>query len=188
MSNRFVVALLAMLVAQPASAASVNLVQNGDFSSGFSYWDLAGDTTYLGTKGPNATLGSYSNVTLSQIVPTIAGYKYDFSFALANDADPIPEIAFGNEFSASVNGTQVYSVVDTPRNMTYQLYSFSFLAQENSMISFSSRNDTGYFFLTDVSVTQTSPVPLPAALPLFGGALLGAIGIRRRANKLKAKA
>ncbi len=42
----------------------------------------------------------------------------------------------------------------------------------------------GYFFIDDLDLTKVSSVPVPAAVWLFGSALLGLIGFTKRKNSV----
>ncbi len=100
--------------------------------------------------------------------------QYNFSYTLSNDAGP------ANNFASYVNFQQVpASVVTNAAPFTNEVFNYIFTASGQSLISFSFMQNPGWFHLTNVSVSE---VPVPAALPMFGLALvsLGALAWRRR--------
>jgi uncharacterized repeat protein (TIGR01451 family) len=136
------------------------LVENGGFENGdFTGWTQGGNTGDTGVDGSNVHSGSFaaflgpvgSDGTLTQNVATVAGQQYVFSFWLESDGGT------PNDFSASVDGTTVFSVVNDPAH-GYQQHSFTFTATgASTQIQFAFRNDPGFLHLDDVGVVALTP-------------------------------
>jgi autotransporter-associated beta strand protein/parallel beta-helix repeat protein len=98
----------------------------------------------------DTTLGS-----LSQNISTIPGHAYTFSWYLASDGNT------PNEFQVSWNGSVISDLTDIPLQ-GYTLYSFSEMATTSSTpIQLGFRNDIGFLYLDDVSVTPATAVTAP---------------------------
>ncbi len=189
------IALLAMValflaVGVPAFAttpahANPNLLMNGSFETGdFSGWTQGGDTGFTsvvcggGAEDGNcyATMGPVGDQgTLSQTFGTSAGTQYTFSFWLnAIGDDP-------SNFSASWDGTVVYSQADPNTGGVWQEFSFTETGTGNDTILFSFRDDPGFISLDNVSVTPaTGTTPEPSSWLLLGSGLLAVGGVVRR--------
>ena len=171
------VGLFAALLLISSSAHAANLVTNGDFQAGFTGWTLFGNTGFTGTDASGAILGPIGSdgfMMTSSPINTVGGHQYNFSYTLSNNAGP------ANNFASYVNFQQVpASVVTNAEPFTNEVFNYIFTASGQSLISFSFMQNPGLFHLTNVSVSE---VPVPAALPMFGLALvsLGALAWRRR--------
>ena len=172
-----------------SSAGAVSIVTNGGFETGdFTGWTQTGNSTFNGVQspGPSSTVHSGNSSAffgpigtvggISQNLVTIPGASYivDFWF--------LPDGGNPSSFSASFGGTTLVSLTN-PAAGPYTEFSFGVTATgANTILAFNFRDDPGFLFLDDVSVSQT---PLPAALPLFAGGL-GVIGLLARRRKGKA--
>jgi hypothetical protein len=141
-----------------------SLVLNGGFETGdFTGWTLAGDGapynfadngTYVTPHSGNyaAALGENgSTATLSQSLSTVAGQKYLLSFWLDNAVAGSSQNR--EQFSASWNGTTLYSRNNPPVFGWTDVQFVVTATGASTILSFVSRNDPYYFGLDDVSVT-----------------------------------
>ena len=182
-------ALLAFTFSAPATFAQ-NLLTNGSFESGsFSGWTTGGnfedtevvtgpfyqytgaeDGMYYAVLGPVGSDG-----TLSQSFSDHAGSQYTFSFWLAAVGDS------PSDFSASWDGTQIYSATNPNTGGQWQQFSFTETGTGHDTISFAFRDDPGYIALDNVSVTQQSgTVPEPSSILLLASGVLGLGSVARR--------
>lgn len=170
----------------PATAAPVNLVTNGDFSTGdFTGW------TQLGTPPPGffftqvkdgaAWLGAVgTNSYLFQDIATVVGHRYAFSFDLALGDEPGPRdfYAYADLFGG---GPALLSLGDATAPFPFTHFVFTFIANDvDSVIGFKARMDDDWWYLDNVSVTEATP--LPSTAPLLAAAVIPLIlaGSRRR--------
>lgn len=162
-------------------------VVNPGFETGtFASWTQGGNTAYtvvspsyahLGQfgaqMGPTATLG-----TLSQIIQTVPGQQYIFSFWLEN-----PYGGTGTEFKALWNGSAFMDIVDSPAT-GWSKRQFTVTATGlTTAIEFDFRNDPGYWGLDDICVSpiytyqgltfdDLPPTPTSASVPnMYAGVM-----------------
>jgi hypothetical protein len=189
-------AAVAAFAATPGSAAQ--LIQNGGFETGnFQYWTLSGNTGFTGVDAIDANTGSFgafagaigSTGTISQYVHTITGHVYHVSFDLANDSTPAGSQV--NSFLATFGGSVINSGTNFPAASyaTLSPIAANFIAAGNyTLVSFTFRNDPGFFSLDNVSVLgDAGPVPEPSTwLMLLSGFALTGVLLRRRTRKVSA--
>lgn len=206
MTNSLAAIALA-LVATVSGAQAATLV-NGSFetpatpigsfaelssgSAAIDGWTVGGDgVDWIGSYWQNADgnrsidLNRRGAGSLSQdINGLVVGRQYDISFALAGNPAGGTKIktltvAVGNDtadFDFDTTG-------NTRTAMGWVMESFRFTADNvTETLSFISTSSGAWGPALDkVSVSQTAPVPLPAAAWLLGGAVAGLAAIRRKA-------
>ena len=176
------------LTALPASA--VELVVNGGFETGdTSGWSDTSDSgnVLVGNSAHGGAFGYLNGSVeppgvLSQLIATIAGESYAYSFWLENDGAP-------NSFTASLGGIPLVVLVDAD-SFLYQQFSGSVIAPaDNTSLSFAFSNAAAFWGLDDVSVdappVSDVPEPMTWALLLTGFAVAGTV-LRRRHSTLAA--
>ena len=167
--------LVLATAAAPAHAAG-NLVANGGFETGdFSNWSGSAVSALNGVFCPAPALpgdvaegacAAYfgaigADATLQQSLTTVVGGQYLVRFAFQADGSK------PSDFTALWGGQTLYSVVNPPAPATpgYTYFSFAVTAASStSTLSFNVRNDPGYLYLDDVSVTAV-PEPAPSTKP-----------------------
>jgi hypothetical protein len=177
--------LCAAMLSFCGSAGAATLVTNGGFETGdLTGWTQTGQSAFLGVQCPGAGLvpggscdlfaGPVGSVGgIQQTLATTLGGEYIVSFAFEPDGG-VP-----SSFSALFGGVTLVSLPN-PAASSFVNYSFDvFASGASTVLAFNFRDDPGFLFLDNVSVT-----PLPAALPLFTGGL-GLIGLLARRRKKK---
>ncbi|WP_199104501.1 PEP-CTERM sorting domain-containing protein [Aquitalea sp. ASV11] len=171
----------AALLASPLAHA--NLVQNGDFSQGWTDWSLTraafGTDIYLpgnNTIGFGAVSPPYMD-TISQTLATTAGSSYALTFSFWNGNYN------NNQLNALINGHIAESFSNVNAGIGYTPSQYVFTATSNStVLSFSGYNVPSWTYLSNVAVNQVSPVPEPETYALMGMGLL-AITLKLRKKK-----
>ena len=155
----------------PFSYQSTPLVVNGGFEYGSTaFWTLSGDDdySYVGCVGYSSSektfihSGFYAALLggnfgggpgyLSQIIPTVAGERYNLSFWLDN----ISQVAT-NDFSVTWNGTNIFDQSNLG-NFAFSNFQFTVYGTSNqSVLQFGFDEDTNYFGLDDVTLTPQVP-------------------------------
>jgi hypothetical protein len=157
-----------------------NLVQNGDFATGnFSAWNLQGadpdpalnkiiTTSSSPDPLPSPAPAVYgyaagnigSNATLTQNISTTVGQTYTLSYYLYGGV--VDGIGSTIYFSASISGTPITGsiiIYTSPPGIPpfgWYLYSFVFTASSISTpLTFTTRHDANYLYITNISVTAT---------------------------------
>jgi hypothetical protein len=190
-------ATLALLLGSLSAGTShAELVSNGDFETGdFSGWTQSGDVdplytnvdpffaSTLGGGNYGAVLGPYNGAVggLSQTLATVQGQEYQVQFDLAN-FDPNHVNHFEASFSGEplVGGATPSLPITNGNAFDWTLYTFDVTAQSaSSQLAFTFSSKDAYFGLDNVSVVA---VPIPAAVWLFGSALVG-LGLNRRGKR-----
>ncbi len=200
MKIKSVLALTLFALSTQVNAAGMNLVVNGSFENpdvpAGSYniydtiqgWTTAGagveirdnvvGTAYEGDQF--AELDSNSNSSIFQnIANTVSGQSYLLSFAFS---PRIGQSSLTNGISAFWNGVLVDSVTangGSSNNWTMFQYLVTGTGTDTLQFSAVGESDSLGGNLDSVSV---SAVPLPAAAFLFAPALLGFMGLRRKAK------
>jgi len=177
------------LVASAAavSASATELVTNGGFETGsLSGWTLTGSTDHSNvvTSPVHSGAYAYSNGAvggagvLSQVVNTVAGQSYDFSFWLRNEGGT------PNGFTASLGNAVLQSFTNVGGSFDFTHFTGTVVAATNgSTLSFAFRQDPSFWELDDVSLTSAvGGVPEPASWAMMITGFLAA-GAMIRANR-----
>ena len=166
---------LALLAA--STAASANIVSNGDFSGGGTGWILSGNTdASMFFNGRWDDGASDTDAWLSQVIGTVAGATYAIRFDTW--------VSWG-AMTVALDGAPLYSATDDGH-----VEVFVVATGDQSTLSFITHNDAGYNGLDNVVVERvTADVAEPAALALMGIGLGGLAGMgvlgRRRLERVK---
>tara|TARA_R110001606_G_scaffold361754_3_gene514967 strand:+ start:29410 stop:30036 length:627 start_codon:yes stop_codon:yes gene_type:complete len=204
MKLKFILAASVVAFASQVQAAPVNLVQNGSFeadavasgtfiqqANSITNWttdqgafiEIRNNIVGQASDGVNfVELDSTVNSNIYQTIATTAGQAYTLSF----DYSPrIDQLSDTNGISALWNG----SVISVPAIITgaggvsnvWTTYVFTVIGTGSDILAFSAEgiSDSYGGGIDNVSVNA---VPLPAAAFLFAPALLGFMGLRRKAK------
>jgi mannose/cellobiose epimerase-like protein (N-acyl-D-glucosamine 2-epimerase family) len=183
---------LFIVVAVATITAQTNLVQNGDFSGGTSSWTL---NQYGGSSSGSVVAGEYNIIVttagtehwhvqfIQTGIPLIQGQTYTFSF----DAYKGPQnsgaqsiqvnIGQSNDPWTSYFGSQnqMVTLTTTKTRYVYQI-TMTEPGDQNARIEFNCGLSSGYFFIDNVSLMESS-TPLLTVTPRslnFGTLLVGA--------------
>jgi hypothetical protein len=190
--------ILALAIATVCSATAFadSIVTNGNFQTGdFTGWqhNTSGVTNHPWTvaeSGSNfyASTGcvgieciegnSTQEAWLSQVLTTVVGQTYTLTF------DYSPVNAAPDELEVDFGSTDVVDLINVPDSI--HTYSYTVTATTTATeLQFLGRQDPGYDYLDNISVTSNSAAtPEPASLTLFGTGILALAGVARR--KLRA--
>jgi hypothetical protein len=162
-------ALGALALLAVSATASANLVTNGDFSAGGANWALTGNTGFSSFPGYWNDGAVGSDAYLSQTIATVAGQTYEVIFDTG--------INWGT-MAASLDGVTFFS---TSSSGHYDVHVIA--ANNNSLLTFITRNDPSYNQLDNVVVNGVNAVPEPGSLALVGLAIAG-LGVVRRKKSI----
>ena len=183
---------LAMVASCVATASAASIVVNGDFQTGtFAGWSVntSPDTNHpwtiessgsnffasTGCVGPECIQGnSTQEAWLSQVLPTVTGETYTFSFDYSPVGGPYNELLvdFGSEQVADI-----INVADTIVTYTYTVTALTNATE----LQFLGRQDPSFNYLDNVSVTTTTAAtPEPSTFILVGSSMLGLAGAVKR--------
>ncbi len=187
LASSMLLGILVLISAGPARADDCGVLANCGFETGdLTGWLNTGNTDYTGVgsgyeyNGTNAffTGPLYDLGYLSQTVPTAAGQLYDLTFWLTDDGQCSPIQENDCEFDVSWDGNLLLQIL-YPAGGAYSHYYFGDLAatSDSTVLQFAFRNDPGYFYLDDVSVTESEPISEPVPTPEPGTFLLCCAGI-----------
>lgn len=178
----------AMALVASVSANAAELVTNGGFETGdLSGWTHSGGFAGVQCPGPSFAVNSGNcsyfdgnigaNSVLSQIVATVSGQSYDYSFWLQSDGRT------PNSFTASLGGVVLASLSNVAAAGYTHFAGTVVAASSNATLSFGFRNDPGFLFFDDVSlVSGAAAIPEPASWALMLAGFMGA-GAAIRANR-----
>lgn len=176
-----------LTVGMAASAQAVELLQNGGFESGdFSFWTQGGNTSYAGVAAGNPHSGTFAAFdgaigdpfTLSQTFATVVGASYTVSGWFNSDGG-VPGF-----FTAAV-GTHNYTENPNTPGHPYQQFVFSFTGTGSDTLVITDRDDPGFNWFDDLSVSGPAPAVPEAstwAMMLLGFAGVGFMAYRRKAK------
>lgn len=182
-------AVVAVLVVTPGVASASSIV-NGGFETGdFTGWTLTGGhTARESVSNSYAYDGSYAAMMgaqggigyLSQNIATTPGSTYEVSFWLA-DSWPLPNRLTPNLFDLLIdNKGYSTTLLNFPVKFPYTNFVASFVAAgPTTNVKFGFRQDPSFWYLDDVTVTDTS-APEPATFALIGAGLIGLAWLARR--------
>lgn len=163
---------------------NAELVTNGGFETeDFSGWELTGNNA-LSSVVDGSHSGDWSGTFgairllayISQDLATNTGDQYNLTFWLGNNGTGT------NHFLVTWGGETVYEMINSD-DFDYTQFTFSGLTATSTSteLTFGFRNDPSCFYIDDISVTSSSPVPEPTTILLFGTGIAGlAVAGRRK--------
>jgi MYXO-CTERM domain-containing protein len=177
-SNTAAVLSLSIAAFAGGASAALNLVTNGDFSTGtFTGWTSWGDSTNkfvssnIAAFGKNYTGSADASGGIYQDLATVAGQEYTVSFVVGVD------YGVRDDFTAKF-GSQLLLEIKDPNGLGYSMADHSFTAVaagSTTRLEFGFMSQEGWYWFDNVSVTAT---PAPGAVALLG--LAGLVTGRRR--------
>ena len=168
-------AVVGFSLAYPAKA---NLITNGGFETGdFTGWTVVGQAFVDGLPHSGAFAAEFgvSSVSLTQSVTTTPGASYVVDFWLAGVGDFLL-----GPFGVFWGGSNIFSGGFS--GFGYTEFTFTVTASSaTTALQFSSASLEGDYFLDDVRVTASRPVPDGGStVSLLGFALVGLTALRRK--------
>lgn len=192
-------AVLLSLAAQFASAAPINLVQNGDFEQAVAgpgdvpFWTYAGGDSYFGVDfdyiGSPAARPGYvfydgaatNTGYLSQLIATVTGVSYQLAFDLQRYDNS--GMAASNLAAVTFGGITVFSETNVSGDWThYVINGLVGGAGSSTLLQFANLNAFDFNQLDNISLIALDgplPVPEPATALTFAAAA-GALVLTRR--------
>jgi hypothetical protein len=179
------------VVGAPGVTDAVSVVTSNFTQNGFSFVAQSGQQ-WADLAGQDAN----SNYGVRTTVAGLLGQSYSVSFWVGNVVDPANVFGESTTVNLLVNNVPVFTAINTDgtgqttqvwRQYTYNGFgltdaiTFTFLSGDPQS-DFSSAFDN-----VTISTADTSPVPLPAALPLFATVLAGGGLIAWRRKRRAAK-
>lgn len=176
-----------------AHATSINILNSSFESGNLSGWtasnlnfsfvintpsyqtSAAKQGSFYALLGPRGSIGN-----LSQTFGTNAGNILHVSGWISAVGDT------ASLFTMALNGVTYVNLINPNTSGQWQQFSFDAVATGLDTLKFGFKDTSSFIALDYITVTQTAPtaVPLPSALPLFGGGLglLAWWGRRRKTN------
>jgi len=144
------------------------------------------DAFFANQGSPLGTASASSDITLSQNLTLTAGGSYQVSFYVAQDTTV--SSGYTNFLSATFDNSVLLSETAAPATgiggINYVHFTYNVTALGADTLAFAFQNDAGDWFLDDVSVTSTTPVPEPTTIAMLATAMVGlAWAARRRPAK-----
>jgi len=172
-------------------SAQIQLIANGDFEAGdFTGWTQSGDTSFDGvglthhSGNYGAFFGAFGAFSgISQSLSVVPGQTYTIDFYVKNGG--------GTPSAISVNWGTLNLLNTLPTVGDWTHYNYSEVASGATTMDLEFRNDDGFLYLDDVSVTaQTASVPEPSAMIDVAFLLVPPLGVSaiRRIRKTRVAA
>lgn len=184
--KKYATALAAsLLMAAFAGNAQANIITNGGFESGATGWSCTGadSCNFFGAGVTGRSFQGYDNSgfgTLSQILDTVIGTTYNFTFMTKAYQLSGNQLGYGT--------TDLAHAAFAPATLNWAETKGSFIASSKKtafQIYFATDPGTGTWLVDNVDVTAgAAAVPEPGTFALMGLSLLGlGFAARRRSGK-----